>query len=228
MSLQKLGFDTGGSPKDRGHLQFTVNNGVNNVSAIYEVPGVDRLSVQGVWAGGSVTGSIDVESGDDVAVSGGVATWTFANGVFDASMVGGTFTIAGAAEAGNNATFTITAVNSATEIETDDGTAADETFDGTETFTTTYTATGNVTGAWVVECSNSYIPNPDSSQSPVRAGTWTVITTRISNITNPAGTAGNTDIDCGFVSQCFIRITMTTTAGGGLVDLFVSGKAYNR
>jgi hypothetical protein len=233
MSLQKLGFDTGGSPKDRGHRQFSVAGGaagsLGTIQAIYEVTGIDRLSIQAVWSAGQVTGSLVVEDGDDVAVAAGTATWTFANGAFDASMVGGSFTVTGAAEAGNNATFVITAVNSATEIETDDGTAVTETFVGAGmTFSYTYDGDGDITGTFAVAVSNSYIPNPDSSQPAVRDGAWTDVTARIDDIDDPAGTAGNTDIDCGFVSQCFVRVTLTPAAGGGLVDFYASGKAYNR
>ena len=54
--------------------------------------------------------AVDVLAGDSVVASSG--TWTFANGKFDATMVGSTFVVSGPANAGNNGSFVILTVTS--------------------------------------------------------------------------------------------------------------------
>jgi hypothetical protein len=230
MSLQKLGYDDAGSPFERGHTRLQVPDGSTApIELILEVPTTDRVSVQAIWSAGVLSVPVAVADGDDVDVDAGVATWTFAGGAFDAAHVGGTITVTGAAEPENNGTFEITAVNSATEIETDDGDLVDETFVAAGmTVTLEYEADGDITGTWSAACSNSYIPHPsDPSETPLRAGAWTTITARlVAAPTNPAGTAGSADIDFGWVSQSFVKVILTPSNGGGYVDLYASGKAY--
>ena len=57
MSLQKLGYD-GASPKERGHINYgSVSSGAK--SAIYDVSGIDSMSVQ-VTSGGTLAATITV------------------------------------------------------------------------------------------------------------------------------------------------------------------------
>lgn len=88
---------------------------------------------------------------------------------------------------------------------------------------------GNLTAATKVLASNSFIPDPQDSQvsgarAPLRLGAFTDITSRVSKTTDPAGAAGNQDVDVGAVSQGFIRLDITQSAGSGQVDVYVSGK----
>jgi hypothetical protein len=64
------------------------------------------------------------------AVVAATGHWTFTNGAFDSTYVGAAMTIAGAANAGNNGTFIITAVISATVVVTAITGLVNETFGG--------------------------------------------------------------------------------------------------
>jgi hypothetical protein len=56
--MQKLGYNAGGSPKERGHTHFDVVGAGNN-DVILEVPDVDDLDVQVVWDG-TITATITI------------------------------------------------------------------------------------------------------------------------------------------------------------------------
>lgn len=58
------------------------------------------------------------DAGDAVDISLGYGSWAFTNGAFDQTFVGAAMTIAGASQPGNNGTFIITAVDSATSVRT--------------------------------------------------------------------------------------------------------------
>jgi hypothetical protein len=66
-------------------------------------------------------------TGDSIAVTGGVVTYTDAGAAFTAPLVGSRITIAGAANAGNNGTFRITGVTSATVLTYTNAGAVNET-----------------------------------------------------------------------------------------------------
>jgi len=86
-----------------------------------------------------------------------------------------------------------------------------------------------LTATTKVFASDSFIPDPRDSQNsnaaPIRAGAFTDITSRVTKTTDPAGAPGNQEIDVGFVSQSFIRIDITQSAGSANnLDGYVSGK----
>jgi hypothetical protein len=101
------------------------------------------------------------------------------------------------------------------------------------TFDITYT--GTPTGTFKVEASNSYLPNRRdlsgaSPNTPIRAGSWKDMTSRLAPaLTNPAGAGGNQFV--GFpmgdvaIGGSYVRFTYTNTSGTGALDVYVTGKA---
>lgn len=91
--------------------------------------------------------------------------------------------------------------------------------------------TGNPTGTWLVEVSNSLLPNgKDQNGTPIRAGSWNSVVALVDGtMTNPAGSAGKaifgfklTNFVMGFT---YLRISYTNATGAGALDVYMSGKA---
>lgn len=102
--------------------------------------------------------------------------------------------------------------------------------------------TGTLAGTITVLGSNSFIPlSSDSLSTPVgaataaganarRQGTFTAITTRVTGIVNPAGSAGDCLINVASsgepsVAHNFIKFRFVQSGGTGNLDLYVSGKS---
>jgi len=113
------------------------------------------------------------------------ATWVFANGQFTAAMVGGTFVVKGATNAGNNGTKTITAVTNATTVVTAAGTTVTETFTAAVNVIVTVSA-DPIQAAFTVEVSDNYsrAQAPHAGQVPY-AGDWAPVTTKFANTGSP-------------------------------------------
>lgn len=172
-----------------------------------------------------------VEDGDSVDEDTGTSTWTFANGAFTAGMVGGTITVSGATEAGNNDTFEITAVNSATEIETTDGSPVDETF--TTAVNVIVTVDGDpIQATFTVEVSDNFVRAslPGLNQIPY-AGDWGVVTSKFANSGSPffPAIAAITADGAPYYQMTplvgrFVRWVITPTDGTGNLSFLYSAK----
>ncbi|HEY6875594.1 MAG TPA: hypothetical protein VI384_04470 [Candidatus Dormibacteraeota bacterium] len=94
--------------------------------------------------------------------------------------------------------------------------------------------TGTPTGTFIVEVSNSYLPNPKDlsgqGTAGIRVGSWNPVTSTVDGaIVNPAGASGKCIF--GFnptkfaMAFSFMRLTYTNSAGTGQLDVWMSGKA---
>lgn len=194
-----------------------------------EIKRQDNIAFQLAWA--LETGrSIAHDAADSVVASTG--NWLFTNGAFTAADVGASITIAGAANGGNNHTFTILTVPSATHITTATTGLVNETFGGG---VTAVVVRELPTGVIIVETSEDGQDNNQAGgQSIIDAGTTgkihlTGILGAVTHVpstagTNPAGTASKTIIRCNQVEAPYIRLSYTPTSGGGRLNGGFSGK----
>lgn len=149
--------------------------------------------------------------------------WTFANGAFTDADVDRTITVAGAANTGNNGTKTITAVNSATEIETAITGLVDETFDPDDV--TLIVESGPLQATTEVEVSNDYVSErlPGLNQVP-GAGHWANVDDMFSPAP-PAITAATTEFfQADPLDARTARILIIPTAGAGAVSMWYAAK----
>jgi hypothetical protein len=83
--------------------------------------------------------------------------------------------------------------------------------------------TGTLTGAFKVE-SGADFDGPDRITS--KPGTWIDVTARATPpISNPAGSAGNTEISAIFWTAAWARISLVGTGGSGVLTLALAGKS---
>lgn len=97
--------------------------------------------------------------------------------------------------------------------------------DGARRWSAQSVSTGTVTATIKVYASNSYIPHPRlGASSPIRAGTWTEVTTECDGIVNPAGSASNGLIrpktTSRFADAGFLKIEVTPASGTGTLTLY--------
>ncbi len=158
-----------------------------------------------------------------VAISG---TWTFANAVFTTNDVGGTITVTGATNAGNNGTFTILTRVSATVITTATTGLVNETFSASVGLTVTGAP---VTGSWLIEGSNDYAKANWGGQNAT-AGHWadlaTLIYPALVSVTAPYPAAsGNQLLNFAPLGVRTLRATLTPATKAGLISVFGYGKS---
>lgn len=118
---------------------------------------------------------IDVLALDSVVASS--HTWTFKGGHFTANDVGGTLTVAGAAQANNNAIVTIASVTSANIIVTG-GTQTNETFVPSANLTAEVIQ-ASPAGEWEFSISNTFCKGT-GSEHPCDGSPWTPISDQFS------------------------------------------------
>ena len=104
---------------------------------------------------------------------------------------------------------------------------------------------GTLAGTIKIFASNSFVPNqsdtmfgsgggsPTYQTKAVVPGTFIDITSRVTGITNPAGSGGDCMINVAvagepFVTPRMIKFQFVQSAGSGAVDIFVSGKSLTR
>lgn len=149
-------------------------------------------------------------------------TWTFANAAFTAADVGGSITVAGATNAGNNGTFPIASVTSGTVVVTTGGTQVDETFSASVTLVVTKKT---VAGVWTLQASNSYNDGGMGFGAVAAAGSWPDAT----SLLNATPTAVSAPSDQYRQLQGFggraLRLTLTPSTGSALVTVYCFAKS---
>lgn len=190
---------------------------------------LDNIAFQLKWV---------VEAGRTVAhtaadaVVAGTGTWRFDNGAFTAADVGGSFTVAGAANAGNNHTFVILTRVDATHVTTATTGLVNETFGSGVTMSLVRALP---TGVFTVETSqDGQTNNQSGAQTKIDPGTTGKIT--LSGIlgpvtlvpstagTSPTANASSTNIRCNQVEAPYIRLSYAPTTGGGILQGGFAGK----
>lgn len=165
---------------------------------------------------------------DAVVASTGV--WSFGNYTFTAK-VGAKLVVSGAANAGNNGTFTITAVTAHTATTATTG-LVNETFGPNVVVSVIRSETASKpAGTWTVACSNNYVPASNGSNygaSPA-TGTFTDISTLFNS---PAAIAAVTDAGSQYVQARLdarhLQITFTPSSGIGTMTAAVYLKSWSR
>lgn len=178
---------------------------------------------------------VDFQS-DSVAVTGtdnvvaGTGVWTFASYTFT-GFVGAKLQISGAANAGNNGTFAITAVSGHTATTATTG-LVNETFGPNVFINVIRSETASVpAGAWTVFGSNDFAPRGIAAYGQVEnAGHWAdisalfsspsviaVVATATSQIVQPPG----------HLSVRSLRVTFTPSAGKGTARCALFAKSWS-
>lgn len=167
------------------------------------------------------TREVVVDAADSVVAATGV--WTFANAAFTDADVGGSITVAGAANAGNDGTKTIVAVNSATEIETAITGLVDETFDPDDVTLTV--EAGPLEASTSVDVSNDYVSSklPGLDQVPSE-GHWANVDDMFSPSPPDITEATSEFFQADPLDARTARINIIPTAGAGLVSMFFCAK----
>jgi hypothetical protein len=182
------------------------------------IRGVSNVGFQFAW---EATAARPVVVTNTDSVVAGTKTWTFANGAFATTEVGGTFTITGT-DLGNDGTYTIASRTSATVVVSVEAPAADETFDGTETMSVQI---ADAVGEWVAEVSYDG-PNLRGDAPEERLGpTELTLPTSITDM-NPNGTPGNGELVFTAQTANWFRLSYQPTSGGGNLNVGSAGKSY--
>lgn len=182
---------------------------------------VDGLSF--IVAVANATRSITVVAPD--AVIAGSGTWRFGNGNFGPGDVGGTFTVGGASNGGNNGAKVILTVVDATHVTTATTGLVNETFNPAAV--TVSLADLAVQATIKIEVSNNFSPPggtfPTLGQVP-NVGKWADITSQFSPSPAAITAAGNQFIQAYPLVAQRARITITPTAGASLISLYYCAK----
>lgn len=174
--------------------------------------------------------NVTVANTDNVVAS--TKVFTFSNYTFTGK-TGAKIKISGAANAGNNGTFTITSVTTHTATCSGASGLADETFDPTKvTVQVIRSETASVpAGTWTVACSNNYVaPSNGSTYGAAPAtGTFTDISALFNS---PASIAAVTDASSQYVQARLdarhLQITFTPSAGLGTATAAIYLKSWSR
>jgi hypothetical protein len=153
---------------------------------------------------------------DSVVASSG--TWHFVNGNFTADDVGGSFTVTGASNSGNNGTFVILTRVSATNVTTATTGLVNETFGPGVAVSL---SDDTLAGSWKIEISNDVSlasGGGNFGQTPT-AGHWTDITALYASpaiaavIAAPSAT--RSQFAQGQLTVRALRVSFTSTSGRG-------------
>ncbi len=162
-----------------------------------------------------------------VALTG---NWRFDNGAFTADDVGGTITVTGASNAGNNGTFTILTVPSATHITTSTSGLVNETFGVDVEAVITREL---LEGSWAVEISNDYTPDSfsgDFGQDPDDPGHWTDITDlfspSIADVDSAVATSYSQYVQATICVRA-IKFSFAATSGFGFPTVLGQMRSYS-
>lgn len=224
--------DTYGDGKDNFVLPPTAISSTNPiVSHVIDTRDKDAISLQLIVD--FQQDPVPITPGDAVVASTGV--WTFAGYTFTGK-TGAKLVVSGAANAGNNGTFAITAVGTHTATTATTG-LVDESFGPNVVVSVTRSEAASVPqGAWTVAAVNDYIPPvPISSSgsygSPAGAGHFSDITALFSKPTAIAAvtTASSQyrQADPHFDGRA-LQITFTPSAGIGKVSVAAYLKNWSR
>lgn len=189
---------------------YLSNTSTPALSAVIPLQDMDTASLQLIV---DSTRTLVLGTGDKVVA--GTKTFTFANGAFTADDTNGTLTITGAANGGNNSTFTISSVTNATTVVCSAATGlVDETFGANVKVVVTDT---QLQGAWKIAVSNNYSNGGDA---PANAGRWTDVTSQFRDADNNPIAAVTTTASSqnqyvqGDISARAMQITFTPSTGG--------------
>lgn len=182
----------------------------------------DNIGFHSVWNTTGTARTITHAATDAVVASTG--TWRRDNGAFTAADVGGSFTVAGATNSGNNGTFTILTVVDATHVTTATAGLVNETFGVGVTTSLTQGApvgvfTYEVTGDGWTDKTN---PQPNGQLAVIALSlptTWSAYF--------PGGGSDAHKYKMSFnqLDDIWIRQVYTPTSGGGKLRTGASGKA---
>lgn len=164
------------------------------------------------------------------SVVAGTGTWHFVNGAFTAGDVGGTVTVANAANGGNNGAKTILTVVDATHITTATTGLVDETFGSSVTASVVDLS---LDATWGVETSLNYVDSqfPNLNQIPNALGPYEA---KWSPIGNDEFSPPIEDVTASAESSQYVQLapfagrrlkfTLTATGGAALVTILYGGK----
>lgn len=172
---------------------------------------------------------VAVIAGTDGVVAG-TGVWTFGNFTFT-GMVGAKLVVSGAANAGNNGTFLITAVSGHTATTATTG-LVNETFGVNVVVFVIRSETASVpAGAWTIQGSNDFVGAGNATMygQPSQPGNFADITALFSGLS--AVTTASSQIIVptnGNVAVRAIRATFTPTGGRGTARVARFGKSWAR
>jgi hypothetical protein len=166
------------------------------------------------------TRSVAHTAADAVVASTG--NWRFDNGAFTAADVGGTITVANASHSGNNGTFTILTVPSATHVTTATTGLTDETFGVTVTMSIT---SAPLQASTEVEVTNDYTNAtlPSLGQNPSE-GHWANVDDMFSPAPPDITAAGNRFFQADPLDARTARIGIVPTDGASMISMFFCAK----
>lgn len=205
-------------------------SGTTPVQAIFPLGSFDCMSLHLVCE--QDTRSVVVSGSDSVVASTGV--WHFTGGAFTANDVGGTITVSGATNPGNNGTFTIVSSSDATHVTTATTGLVNETFSGSVGLVVTGAP---VTGAWKIEVSNDW--SRQGLYQNVTAGYWADITAKFSDTSStfvPAivsvtaaypAASGNQYVQAAPIAARSMRVTFTPATKAGLVSVYKYARSWS-
>ncbi len=150
-------------------------------------------------------------------------TWTFANAAFTSADVGGTITVAGATNAANNNTFTISTVTNATTIVTT-GSQTNETFSGVVTLSVTSAAGA---GAWKLYASNNHYGASTGNNTRAVTGSFVDVTSLFNATPTAVTTASDQYRQVNQFAGRNLKIEFTPTSGAALVSVYLTAKDVN-
>lgn len=172
---------------------------------------------------------VSVLVGTDAVVAS-TKIFTFTNYTFT-SKVGAKLVITGAANAGNNGTFVISAVTAHTATCTTASGLVNETFGNNVIVTVLRSEAASVpTGAWTIAASNNYAPPLISTLGqPPTPGNFSDVTALFNS---PAAIAAVTTASSQYVQARVdartLQVTFTPTAGLGTARCFRFSKSWSR
>ena len=173
---------------------------------------------------------VAVVSGSDNVVAG-TGVWTFANYTFT-GLVGAKLMVSGAANAGNNGTFTITAVSGHTATTATTGLVSETFGPNVVVFVIRSETASKPHGTWTIQGSNDFATAgaPEAGQ-PQQAGHWPDITPFFNSPTAIAAVVDATSQIVQPMGHFSIRnftVTFTPSAGLGVARVARFGKSWSR
>lgn len=176
------------------------------------------------------TDNVAVTPTDNVVAS--TKVWTFANKTFT-GLVGAKLTISGAANAGNNGTFVISAVSGNTATTSTASTLVNETFGPNVSVTVVHSEAASVpAGTWTVAGSNDWATGGLAAYGQAQnAGHWPDISALFNSPASIATVATATSQIVqppGHLSIRAIRVTFTPSGGKGTARCALMAKSWNQ
>lgn len=205
-----------GEGTDSRLIYQSPTSGTTPISATFPLASFDSCTLHLITENNVRT--VHVTGSDSVVASTGV--WNFTDTAFTANDVGGTITVTGATNPGNNGVFTIVSSSDATHVTTATTGLVNETFSGSVGLVVTGAP---VTGAWKFEVSNDWAVQ--GLYQNVTAGYWADVTALFTpaivsvSAAYPAA-SGNQAVQAAPVGFRSMRGTFTPATKAGLVSVY--------